>query len=248
VLKKRVIPVLTTNGFGLVKTKGFQNPRMLGNPIQAAKVFNNRNVDELIFLDIYATRQNRELDLINVQRVIDECFMPVGIGGGIKSLQQIENLLKIGADKVIISTAFLKDIDFVVKAIDVFGSQCISISLDAIKRDKYYFHINDSSRNLLQLIELANSIQVGEIILTSVNFEGEMKGFDNELYDIVLPKIKSPVIVHGGAANPEDFAKVPNQQFISGYAASSIYAYTQYTPNDVKLCLKNMGNKTRVIE
>ena len=247
-LKKRVIPVLTTNGFGLVKTKQFQNPRMLGNPIQTAKVFNNRDVDELIFLDIYATRDNRAVNLINAQRVIDECFMPVGIGGGIKSLKQIEDLLKIGADKVIISTAFLKDIDFVKKAIDVFGSQCITIALDVIKRDKEYLHINDFSRNLSQLVDLANSIQVGEIILTSVNFEGEMKGLDCDLYGNILPKIKCPVIVHGGAGKPEDFTKVPNQEFISGYAGSSIYAYTQYTPNDVKLRLKDSGSNIRVTE
>lgn len=246
-LKKRVIPVLTTNGFGLVKTKQFQNPRMLGNPIQTAKVFNNRDVDELIFLDIYATRDNREVNLINAQRVIDECFMPVGIGGGIKSLKQIEDLLKIGADKVIISSAFLKNIDFVAKAIDVFGSQCITVALDVIKKQNEYYHIYDSSRNLSQLVELANSVQVGEIILTSVSFEGVMRGLDNDLYESILPKINSPVIVHGGAGKPEDFTKISNQECISGYAASSIYAYTQYTPKDVKLCLQESGINMRII-
>ena len=237
---------MTTNGFGLVKTKQFHNPRMLGNPIQTAKVFNNRDVDELVFLDIYATREGRQLDLINVQRVIDQCFMPVGIGGGIKSLNQIEALLKIGADKVIISTAFLRDTEFVRKAIEVFGSQCITIALDIIKSGDDYFHVDDMSLTLKELIQRANAIEVGEIILTSVNFEGKMIGYDNELYKRFLPDINCPVIVNGGAGSPEDFTKLESHKFISGYAAASMFAYTQYTPHDIKEALFSIGELVRM--
>jgi cyclase len=103
-LKVRVIPILTFNGLGLVKTKQFSNPRMVGNPVQAARVYNSRGVDELIFLDISASQQNRKINLKLVADVIKECYMPVGIGGGIASIDDINNLLKIGADKVIINT------------------------------------------------------------------------------------------------------------------------------------------------
>ena len=106
-LKVRIIPILTFNGFGLVKTKQFLNPRMVGNPVQAARVYNSRGVDELVFVDILATEQKRKLNLKLVADVIKECYMPVGIGGGISSIDDINNLLKIGADKVIIKTKFI---------------------------------------------------------------------------------------------------------------------------------------------
>ena len=104
-LKVRIIPILTFNGFALVKTKQFANPRMVGNPVQAARVYNSRAVDELAFIDIFATQQNRKINLKIAQDVIKECFMPVAIGGGITSVEDINDLLKIGADKVIIKTA-----------------------------------------------------------------------------------------------------------------------------------------------
>jgi cyclase len=101
-LKVRIIPILSFNGFALVKTKNFKQPRMLGNPVQSARVFNDRMVDELVFLDIYASKQNRKINLKLVSDVLKECFMPVSVGGGIESIEDINDLLKIGADKVVI--------------------------------------------------------------------------------------------------------------------------------------------------
>ena len=130
-LKVRIIPILTFNGFGLVKTKQFANPRMVGNPVQAAKVYNFRGVDELIFIDIFASEQKRKINLKLVADVIKECYMPVTIGGGIESLDDINNLLKIGADKVVIKTRALLDKQFINDAVTFYGSQCISIAVDA---------------------------------------------------------------------------------------------------------------------
>ena len=104
-LKIRIIPVLNFNGFALVKTKQFANPRMVGNPVQAARVYNSRGVDELLFIDIFASKQNRKINLKIVKDVIKECFMPVGIGGGISTLEDINSLLQIGADKVVLKTS-----------------------------------------------------------------------------------------------------------------------------------------------
>jgi cyclase len=130
-LKVRIIPILTFNGFGLVKTKKFTNPRMVGNPVQAARVYNSRGVDELVFVDIFASSQNRKVNLKLVADVIKECYMPVAIGGGIETIEDINNLLKIGADKVIIKTKALLDAKFIDEAVAFFGSQCISIAIDA---------------------------------------------------------------------------------------------------------------------
>jgi cyclase len=134
-LKIRIIPVLNFNGFALVKTKQFKNPRMVGNPVQSARIYNSRGVDELIFTDIFATRQDRNLNLKVVKDVIKECFMPIGIGGGIKTIDDINDLLQIGADKVIIKTIALKNSKFIQEASNFFGSQCISVSVDVIKKN-----------------------------------------------------------------------------------------------------------------
>src|ERR1700746_580058 len=134
-LKARIIPILTFNGFGLVKTKKFTNPRMIGNPVQAAKVYNSRGVDELVFLDIFATEQNRKINLKLVKDVIKECYMPVAIGGGIQNIEDINDLLKIGADKVVIKSKALTDIEFIKESVAFFGSQCITIAIDAINEN-----------------------------------------------------------------------------------------------------------------
>ena len=116
-LKCRVIPILTFNGFALVKTKGFgSNARMVGNAVQAAKVYNSRNVDELVFLDIYASDKNRKMNLQMARLIINECFMPVSIGGGIKTIQDIEDLLAIGADKVVLKRKIIEDPEFINEA------------------------------------------------------------------------------------------------------------------------------------
>jgi cyclase len=120
-LKTRIIPILTFNGFALVKTKKFDNPRMVGNPVQAARVYNSRGVDELIFIDIFATKQKRKINLKVAKDVIKECFMPVGIGGGISTIEDINDLLQIGADKVIIKQIALLNPSFITSAANFFG-------------------------------------------------------------------------------------------------------------------------------
>ena len=116
-LKVRLIPVMTFNGISLVKTKQFANARTVGNPIQVARVFNTRNVDELVFIDIKATEQGRKINLALVKKIIDECFMPVTIGGGIQTFEDINDLLRIGADKVLIKSMALKDPKFIIKVV-----------------------------------------------------------------------------------------------------------------------------------
>ncbi|MCE3259564.1 MAG: wbuZ, partial [Bacteroidetes bacterium] len=209
-LKTRVIPILTFNGFGLVKTKKFSNPRMVGNPVQAARVYNNRGVDELVFLDITATEQNRKINLKMVADVIKECYMPVAIGGNIASIDDINALLKIGADKVVIKTKALTDHDFIEKAVNFFGSQCITIAVDAIRKDDVYMVHNKAGIVLTveDFIKQMEKCKVGELVVTSVDKDGMMDGFDTELVNLVNSISKVPVIAVGGGGEMKHYSEL----------------------------------------
>ena len=247
-LKHRVIPILTFNGFGLVKTKQFQSPRMIGNPIQAARVYNSRGVDELVFIDITATKQKRKINLKLVGEVIKECFMPVGIGGGVSCIEDINNLLKIGADKVVIKTAALIDIEFIESAVDYFGSQCICISIDAIRKmDNYYiFNILDIEITVSDFISKMNSAEVGEFLVNSVDNDGLMLGFDAELMRHVEELTNIPFVAIGGAGKPQHFSELLETSNVEAIGASSMYHFTQFTPNDVKLELQKNNKPVRI--
>lgn len=244
-LKHRLIPVLNFNGFSLVKTKRFTNPRMVGNPIQAAKIFNKRNVDELVFIDIKATEQNRKINLDLVSKIIDECFMPVTIGGGIETFEDISNLLKIGADKVIIKSKAITNPDFILEAVNYFGSQCISISLDVEKiKDEYLINnIFKKKIKLNEFIDKMNQCNVGEYVVNSVNNDGMMNGFDIDLYKLVQEKTIKPLVALGGGGKPDHFNELISSNYYGSLAGSSIFYFTQYTPNDVKL---EMNKKNKI--
>jgi cyclase len=247
-LKIRIIPILTFNGFALVKTKKFENPRMVGNPVQAARVYNSRGVDELIFLDIFATKQNRKINLNIVKDVIRECFMPVGIGGGINTLEDINDLLKVGADKVIIKQIALLNPGFITKASNFFGSQCICISIDVIKKNDEYFIFNELGENykMVEYIKIVQDLGVGEIILNNVDYDGMMNGFDTDLYNTASLVAKVPVVYVGGGGNLEHYDELFNETACSAVGSASIFHFTQYTPLDIKNRLKSLGKPVRI--
>tara|TARA_B100000963_G_scaffold210008_1_gene182959 strand:- start:16347 stop:17093 length:747 start_codon:yes stop_codon:yes gene_type:complete len=247
-LKIRIIPVLTFNGISLVKTKKFSTPRIVGNPIQSARIYNSRNVDELVFLDIFATHQKRKINLSLVKKVIDECFMPVTIGGGIKSFDDINNLLRIGADKVIIKSKAINDNEFIQKAVSYFGSQCISIAIDSFKLNSEYliFHSGEEKIKLSSFIKLMNLSKVGELVINSVDHDGMMIGYDIDLFNQVTKLTKIPLVALGGAGKPEHFKSLLDHGFNGGLAASSIFHFSQYTPNDIKNCLHNANYPVRI--
>jgi cyclase len=247
-LKVRIIPILTFNGFGLVKTKKFTNPRMVGNPVQAARVYNNRGVDELVFIDIFATTQKRKINLKLVADVIKECYMPVAIGGGIETIQDINDLLKIGADKVIIKTKALVDIDFIKEAVAFFGSQCISISVDAFKTTEGYKIYNklDIDKSLEVYIQEMIDCKVGEIVLVSVDNDGMMNGFDIELINFVEKMTNIPVIAAGGGGNMEHYNELFSKTNVQAVGSASIFHFTQYTPLDIKNELKSINIPVRI--
>jgi cyclase len=247
-LKVRIIPILTFNGFGLVKTKQFKNPRMVGNPVQTARVYNSRGVDELVFLDIFASKQKRKINLKLVGDVIKECYMPVAIGGGISSLDDINQLLKIGADKVVIKAAALRDIEFVKKAVLFFGSQCISVSVDVTNKLGDHFIYDDPGLDLKldDFLRQMEGCDIGEIILTNVDNDGMMQGFDIFLVNKVIDEYKIPVIAVGGGGEPAHFVELFNKTKIQAVGSASIFHFTQFTPHDIKMELANNGIAVRI--
>ena len=247
-LKIRIIPILTFNGFALVKTKQFSNPRMLGNPVQAARVYNSRGVDELIFVDIFASKQKRKINLKIVGDVIKECFMPVGIGGGINSLDDINDLLQIGADKVLIKSIALKTPEFVKNASNFFGSQCISVSIDIIKRDNKYIVHNDLGIDisLIEYLRILQNEGAGEIVLNNVDADGKMNGFDFDLYNVVSDIVQVPIVYLGGGGNLEHYEELFTKTTCNAVGSASIFHFTQYTPLDIKNRLKSIGKPIRI--
>lgn len=247
-LKARIIPILTFNGFGLVKTKKFSNPRMVGNPVQAARVYNQRGVDELVFLDIFASEQKRKINLKLVADVIKECYMPVAIGGGITSIEDITGLLKIGADKVVIKSKALIDLEFIKEAVRVFGSQCITISVDAYKTDAGYKIYNKIGLDISldEFLKNMTECEVGEFVLTSVDNDGMMSGFDSDLINYVLSKTAIPVIAVGGGGDMSHYSELFTRTKTEAVGSASIFHFTQYTPLDIKNEIKTINIPVRI--
>ncbi len=247
-LKIRIIPVLTFNGFGLVKTKRFLNPRMIGNPVQAARVYNKRGVDELIFLDIFASSQHRKINLKLVGDVIKECYMPVGIGGGIQSIEDINDLLKIGADKVVIKTKALTDLAFIKKAVDFFGSQCICIAVDAYRHEGQYYIYNTLNIELTMqdFVKQMESCEVGEYVLTSVDNDGMMDGFDISLINEFVKLANKPIVAVGGGGNLEHYKQLFEESTVEAVGSASIFHFTQFTPFDIKEQLQKIDKPVRI--
>jgi cyclase len=248
-LKVRIIPILTFNGWSLVKTKQFSQPRVIGNPVQAAKVYNSRNVDELIFLDIYASKENRGLNLKVVKDVVNQCFMPVGIGGGIKTIEDINSLLRIGADKVVIKNQALLNPNFIKEAADFFGSQCISIAVDVCGNSEMGYTVvqpNGKNTDAFDFIESMEAKGAGEIILTSVEKEGMMAGFDVHLLNKVHSITHLPIVLVGGGGTLDHYDDLFSNSPCDAVGSASIFHFTQFTPKDIKLRLKSLGKPVRL--
>ncbi len=247
-LKVRIIPILTFNGFALIKTKQFSQPRMVGNPVQTARIYNSRGVDELIFLDIFATAQKRKINLNVVKEVIKECFMPVGIGGGIKSLDDINDLLRIGADKVVLKDCFFTNPSFIKESSRFFGEQCITIAVDAKKQiDGSYkiLNLKGDDISLIEFIKKVEELGAGELIVNSVDNDGMMRGFDTDLIKQVLYNTSLPIVCVGGAGSMEHFEDLFSATNCEAVGAASIFHFTQFTPLDIKNTLSKLGKPVR---
>ncbi len=183
--------------------------------------------------------------------IINECFMPVALGGGIKTLEDIDNLLAIGADKVVLKSKIIDDPEFINEASAVYGNQCITLAIDAIKKeDGHYYLYNRLDKKLLlfNFLEKLKNYNFGEIILTSVNNDGMMSGFDIELVQQVEKITNVPIVVSGGAGVPNHVKELFSKTHIEAVAAASIFHFTRYTPRDLKLAIQSVGRPVRLVE
>lgn len=229
-LKSRVIPVLLLKNNGLVKTIRFSKPIYIGDPINAVNIFNIKEVDELILLDITATNEKREPDYHRIKEIVSEAFMPIGFGGGINNLHQIEKLFELGIEKVILNTAAQINPNLIRQASQVFGNQSIVVAID-VKRDiwgknKIYTHSGSKIQqiDLLEYLKKVEEYGAGEIFINSIDRDGMMNGYDIELIKHISGKIKIPLVVCGGAGSIEDFSKAIHGG-ASAVAAGSMFVF-----------------------
>jgi cyclase len=250
-LKVRVIPTLLWKNFGLVKGVGFNSWRRVGPVLPAIKVYNTRDVDELVLVDILATQESSVPDFESVHDFADECFVPFTVGGGVTSPDQIQGLLRAGADKVIINTAAYNNPYLIEESAGRFGSQCIVSSIDARRGDdgRYlcFSHsgtVATDRRPSTWAKELENR-GAGEILITSIDQDGSMKGYDLELIEEVTGIVNVPVIASGGAGNYEHMRQAIQDAGASAVAAASMFHFTEQTPAEAKIFLGKMGIPVR---
>ena len=228
--RKRVIPVLTLDNEKLVKTIRFKNPNYIGDPVNAVKIFNEKEVDEIVLLDISASKENREPNYSKIEEICSEAFMPFAYGGGIKDLDQVDKLFKLGIEKVILNTILVDGLELVRQAADKYGSQSIVASVDVKKSifGKYQVHVKSGSKkvkhNLQDYLNLVLSSGVGELIITSIDHDGTYKDYDFQLLKIVSSMCDIPVVACGGAKDLNSF-KTAILSGASAVAAGSLFIY-----------------------
>jgi cyclase len=250
VLKARVMPSLLFKDLGLVKGVRFDSWRRVGSVMQAVKVYNMREVDELAFLDITATAEGREPDYETVDDIADECFMPLTVGGGVRELEHVRRLLQVGADKVALNTAAVERPELVREASATFGAQCIVVSIDALRRGSgwdVYTH-SGTTRASVDVVELAQEVErlgAGEILLTSIDRDGTFEGYDVELVRAVSSAVTIPVIASGGAGTYAHMAEALREG-ASAVAAASMFHFTEQTPLEAKRYLHEQGIPVRI--
>lgn len=251
-LKTRLIPCMLFNGFNLIKTIEFTNIRNLGNPTQMARVYNSRHADELIFIDMKATEDHRPPLYDVVENIVKECFMPLTIGGGIRSLEDIERFLKIGADKVALNTIVLQNPEFLKQAAEKYGRQCLVVSLDVKKVDNEYSVFTDRGRTntgitALNWAKQVENLGAGELFLNSIDRDGQMGGYDCTLVSQISGGVSIPVIACGGAGKVQDIIDVIQIGHASAAALSSMFHYSGHTFNTIKQRMSEAGIPVRLI-
>jgi cyclase len=229
--RPRIIPVLLLKDSGLVKSTKFKNYKYIGDPINAVRIFNELYADEIVFLDIEATKKGKLIDIQLVKEIGEEANMPFGVGGGVKTLDDIQQLIQAGAEKVIICSEALQRPEFIREASDAFGSSTICVCLDLGKAFlggiKLFSH-SGTKKHGLTPIEFAKQMEdygAGEIIIQSIEFDGMMNGYNYSDSISIAKSISIPVTILGGAGNISDISKVHKEFIFNGYAAGSLFVY-----------------------
>ena len=229
-LKHRIIPALLLKNGGLVKTTKFSNPKYIGDPINAIRIFNTKEVDEIMVLDIDASKLNREPNYALIEQFAGECFMPLSYGGGIRSMEQASRIFKLGVEKITIQTAAIEDMNLIRKLSDRFGSSSVVVSVD-VKRDwlqrPHLFQSStgeNSSLNWLNFTKQAVEAGAGEILLNAVDKDGTLQGPDLNLIQLASKEISAPLIAIGGISSLQDIKAVVNVG-ASAVAAGAFFVF-----------------------
>lgn len=230
-LRPRIIPSLLVHDNGLVKTVNFKNPKYVGDPINAVKIFNEKEVDELAVFDIDATVLGKEPDYALIKKLANQSRMPLCYGGGVKTVEQAQKIFGLGIEKIALSSAIIENPDLITQIADRVGSQSVIVVMDVKKKlmggYEIYTHNGKKATGINPLVfaEKAQKLGAGEIIINSIDQDGVMKGFDLNLIDKISEKISIPITVLGGAGSLQDIKKVIERQGIIGVAAGSLFVF-----------------------
>ena len=242
-LAKRILPCLDVNAGRVVKGVNFVNLQDAGDPVELARVYNQAGADELVFLDITATHEDRDIIVDVVYRTAEQVFIPLTVGGGIQTLENIKNLLRAGADKVSVNSAAVRQPDFVNRASDRFGKQCIVVAIDARRRKDlsnpgWDVYVRGGRENTgLDAIAWAKEVEsrgAGELLVTSMDADGTQAGYDLELTHTIAQQVEIPVIASGGAGNCQHIYEALTQGRAEAALLASLLHYGQLTVSEVK--------------
>lgn len=240
-LKVRIIPMLLWNGFTLVKGKNFINERKTGSPFTTIEIYNSRDVDEIIFLDI-SNKNKEKVDCDFIRSITDLVSVPITIGGGISKISQMEDLFMNGADKISINSVTYDNLDLIKKSSSVFGSQAITVSIDVKKIENKFICFSNNgktntNRNVERWAKECEEKGAGEIIINCIDNDGLMNGYELDLILKLSRILEIPLIAAGGAGNYDDFYQAYKCGAV-GFSAASIYHFTDKTPAKAKKFLK----------
>ena len=251
-LKNRIIPCLDVNNGRVVKGINFIDLKDAGDPVEQAEYYDKCGADEICFLDITATQENRNTIIDIVNKTAEKCFVPLTVGGGIKSIQNIRDLLLAGADKVSINSAAVNDINFIKEASNKFGIQCMVVAVDAkkIAEDKWEIFThggrNKTGIDAINFAMQAEEYGAGEILLTSMDKDGTKNGYDLELLKNITSRVNIPVIASGGVGNLEHLYEGITEGGASAVLAASIFHYGEYTVQQAKEYLASKDVQVRI--
>jgi cyclase len=251
-LKKRIIPCLDVKGGRVVKGINFLNLKDVGDPVEQAQIYDKGGADEICFLDITASSENRKILLEKVRETAKSCFVPLTVGGGIGSIDDIKNLLLAGADKVSINTSAVKNHNFIKESSIRFGSQCIVIAIDVKKVSNNKWEVfthggrNPTGIDVIKYAKIVEDNGAGEILLTSMDRDGTKMGYDIELTKTVSNLVSIPVIASGGVGNLEHLYDGFKLGFASAVLAASIFHYGNYTISEAKKYLSDKNIPIRL--
>lgn len=230
-LRPRVIPCLLVKDKGLVKTVHFKNPKYVGDPLNAVRIFNEKQVDELTVLDIDASTENREPDYKMIENLAAECRMPLCYGGGVKTPEQAQRIFSLGVEKIAISSAAVEDPTLVSKIAERVGSQSVVAIIDIKKKllGGYEVYINNgkkaTGKNPFELVNQLEKLGAGEIVINSIDLDGTMKGYDLNLAEKIRAITHLPLTILGGAGSLEDIGQLISKFGIIGASAGSLFVF-----------------------